>query len=285
MALKLTLLGTGTPRPSVERNCTANLLQIGATNILFDAGRGVTTQLVKVGLHPCDIDYIFITHHHFDHIGNLGDLLMAAWNDGRTEPTYIFGPDGTEAIVEHLLNGIYRRDILFRLKESAFLAHSMPDIRDLVKVQDIPTQGGYQTAGWSVRSEQVEHGHALGMTHEEWPCFGYRIEAEGKVLAISGDTVDCEGVRVLASGADLLVQCCYLAEAEIDTADKRVLSDHVLASATQANRIAKAAHVKKMVLTHLAPKSDAMLAAVLAEADEGLAAEVVVGADLMSFDI
>ena len=283
--MKLTLLGTGTPRPSVERNCTANLLQIGATNILFDAGRGVTTQLVKVGLHPCDIDYIFITHHHFDHIGNLGDLLMAAWNDGRTEPTYIFGPDGTEAIVEHLLNGIYRRDILFRLKESEFLAHSMPDVRDLVKVQDIPAQGGYQTAGWSVRSEQVEHGHALGMTHEEWPCFGYRIEAEGKVLAISGDTVDCEGVRALASGADLLVQCCYLAEAEIDTADKRVLSDHVLASATQANRIAKAAHVKNMVLTHLAPKSDAMLAAVLAEAEEGLAGQVVVGADLMSFDI
>jgi ribonuclease Z len=269
----------------VERNCTANLLQIGSTNILFDAGRGVTTQLVKVGLHPRDIDYIFITHHHFDHIGNLGDLLMAAWNDGRVEPTYIFGPDGTEAIIDHLLNGIYRRDILFRLKESEFLAHVMPDIRDLVKVRDIPAQGGYETTEWSVHSEQVEHGHALGMTHEEWPCFGYRINAEGKVLAISGDTVDCDGVRALASRADLLVQCCYLAEAEIDNADKRVLSDHVLASAMQANRIAKAAHIKKMVLTHLAPKSDAMLAAVLTEAEEGLAAEVVVGADLMSFEI
>jgi len=285
MVLKLTLLGTGTPRPSVERNCTANLLQIGTTNILFDAGRGVTTQLVKSGLHPRDIDYIFITHHHFDHIGNLGDLLMAAWNDGRAEPTYIFGPDGTEAIVDHLLNGIYRRDILFRLKESKFLAHSMPDIRDLVKVQDISAQGGHQTEDWNVRSEQVEHGHALGMTHEEWPCFGYRIEAEGKVLAISGDTVDCDGVRALATGADLLVQCCYLAEAEIDTLDKRVLSDHVLASATQANRIAKAAHAKKMILTHLAPKNDAMLAAVLAEAEDGLVGQVVVGADMMSFDI
>jgi ribonuclease Z len=156
VALKLTLLGTGTPRPSLERNCTANLLQIGANNILFDAGRGVSTQLIKVGLHPRDIDYIFITHHHFDHIGNLGDLLMAAWNDGRVEPTYIFGPDGTEAIVDHLLNGIYLRDILFRLKESEFLEHSMPDIRDLVEVQDIPVQGGFHTVDWSVRSEQVK---------------------------------------------------------------------------------------------------------------------------------
>jgi ribonuclease Z len=269
----------------VERGCTANLVQIGATNILFDAGRGVTTQLVRLGMHPRDIDYIFITHHHFDHIGNLGDLLMAAWNDGRTKSTYIFGPDGTAAIVDHMLNGIYRRDILFRLKESEFLKHGMPDIRDLIKVQDIPVQGSYKTANWSVHSEQVDHGHALGMTHEEWPCFGYRIEAGGKVLAISGDTVDCEGVRALALGADLLLQCCYLAEAEIDNADKRVLSDHVLASATQANRIAKAAGVTKMVLTHLAPKSDAMLAAVLNEASDALEAKVVVGADLMSFDI
>lgn len=283
--MKLTLLGTGTPRPSVERNCTANLLQIGAINILFDAGRGVTTRLVQIGLHPRDIDYIFITHHHFDHIGNLGDLLMAAWNDGRTKPTYIFGPDGTESIIGHLLNGIYRRDILFRLKESEFLAHLMPDIRDLVEVQDIPAQGGFETADWRIRSEQVEHGHALGMSHKEWPCFGYRIEAEGKVLAISGDTVDCDGVRALAKDADLLLQCCYLAEAETDTADKRVLSDHVLASATQANRIAVASNVKKMVLTHLAPKSEAMLEAVLLEASAGLKGETIVGADLMSFDI
>lgn len=243
----------------------------------------MTTQLVRIGLHPLDIDYIFITHHHFDQIGNLSDLLMSAWNDGRATPTYIFGPNGKEAIVDHLLNGIYRRDILFCLKESEFLEHPMPGIRDLVKIQDIPAQGGQETKEWRVRPEQVDHGHALGMSHEDWPCLGYRIESEGKALAISGDTVDCDGVRALAKDADLLLQCCYLAKAEIDTADKRVLSDHVLASATQANRIAKAANVRKMVLTHLAPKSEAMLAAVLAEAEEGFEGETIVGADLMSF--
>ena len=107
----------------------------------------------------------------------------------------------------------------------------------------------------------------------------------GASVSISGDTVDCSGVRNLAKEADLLLQCCYLAEAEIDNADKRVLSDHVLGSAVQANRIAKAANVKKMVLTHLAPKTDSMLAAVLAEAKEGFVGEVVLGSDLMSFEI
>ncbi len=109
--------------------------------------------------------------------------------------------------------------------------------------------------------------------------------AEGKVLAFSGDAIDCEGVRSVARDADLLVQCCYLAEAEITTPNKRILSDLVLGSATQANLIARASGVKRMVLTHLAPKSDEMLEAVLAEAQEGLEAEVLLGADLMQLTI
>jgi len=283
---KLTLLGTGTPRPSATRQCTANLVQLAGCNILFDAGRGATTQLACIGMHPQDIDYIFITHHHFDHIGNLGDLLMAAWNDGRNKSIHVFGPMGTKEIIDAYFNVIYARDIAFRLKESQVLEdYPLTDIRDLVQVTDIEAGQGFADAIWQVEAFQVEHGHAMGMTHEEWPCFGYRLTSNGKVLAISGDTVDCAGVRELARTANLLVQCCYLAEAEIDSADKRVLSDQVLASATQAGVIAKAAKVDRMVLTHLSPKSEAMLQTVLAEARDGHNIEVILGKDLMSIDI
>lgn len=282
--MKLSLLGTGTPRPDVRRQCTANLVQIGGVNIMVDAGRGAVTQLVRLGHDPVDIDYIFITHHHFDHIGNLGDLLMAAWNNGRKNPIRIFGPDGTADIMDHLL-AIYRRDIEFRLLEERVLGTPVPDIRDLVQVTDIAAGEGHVGDGWSVIAGQVEHGHGLGLSHAEWPCFGYRIEAGGKTLTISGDTIDCDGVRELAAGADLLLQCCYLAEAEIDSSDKRLLSDVVLASATQASRIASAARVGKMVLTHLAPKSEAMLQAVLNEARDGFGGEVVIGEDLMVFEV
>ena len=104
-------------------------------------------------------------------------------------------------------------------------------------------------------------------------------------MTISGDTIDCDGVRALAAGADMLLQCCYLAEAEIDGREKRLLSDVVLASAKQASQIANAAGVGKMVLTHLAPKSDAMLQAVLEEARDGFDGEVVLGEDLMVIDV
>jgi ribonuclease Z len=283
--MKLTLLGTGTPWPSAERQGSANLLQIGATNIMFDAGRGATTQLARLGMHPRDIDYIFITHHHFDHIASLDDLLLAAWNDGRRRPVYVFGPNGTKAIVDHLFNGIYLRDIVFRLKEAEFLGYEMPDIRDLVLVHDLLPQEEYETAEWNIRCEGVEHGHALGLDHVEWPCFGYRFEGEGKSFAISGDAIDCSGVRALAQDADVLLQCCYLGEGEITNSIKRLLSDHVLGSAKQANQIARETNVKKMILTHLAPKSEQMLDAVLAEAQAGYLGKVVLGEDLLSIEI
>lgn len=283
--MKLTLLGTGTPWPSAERQGTASLVEMEGANILIDAGRGAAVQLARIGMHPRDIDYVFITHHHFDHIASLDDLLLSAWNDGRTRPVHVFGPDGTRAIIDHMFNGIYARDIMFRMKEAEHLDYDLPDIRELVRVEDMTPGDCYKTDNWSVCSAGVEHGRGLGLEHEDWPCFGYRLSSGGKVLAFSGDAIDCEGVRTLAKHADLLVQCCYLAEAEVTTPNKRILSDLVLGSAAQANRVARAAGVKRMVLTHLAPKSDEMLEAVLAEAKAGLEAEVLIGADLMQLAV
>jgi len=283
--MKLTLLGTGTPRPSVHRNCTANLLQVGTENLIIDAGRGVVTQLARLGVDPNAIDVIFITHHHFDHIGNLADLLLAGWNNGRKRAVHVYGPQGTEAIINQFWATIYKRDIVFRLHEAAYLNEELPDIRQLVVVRDIAVGERVMGDTWQVTAFQVEHGHSLGMSHEDWPCYGYRIEAENRILAISGDTVDCDGVRALAQGADLLVQCCYMADAAVDTADKRVLVDCVLASAAQAGKIAQAAGVARMVLTHMTPQSEDALQVVLAEAQAGGTAEVILGADLMVLDV
>ena len=285
--MKLPLRGTGTPRPTVARQATANLLRIGPQNLLFDAGRGAATQLAHIGLLPRDLDVIFITHHHFDHIAALGDLLLSAWNDGRSIPIPIYGPPGTKALVETLFSKIYARDIAFRVKESALLEdYPLADITTLFPVTDLDITGDHvKTENWRVKALPVEHGHTFGLSQEEWPCLGYRIEAEGKILTISGDTIDCPNIRALARNADLLLQCCYMSEAEIDTPDKRSLATHVLASASQAAAIAKASKVKKMVLTHLSPKSGTMLKTTRKEASAGHNAEVITGADLMAFSI
>lgn len=284
--MKATLLGTGTPKPNAARNCSATLIQSGSSNIVVDAGRGVTQQLTRAGVDPKDIDYTFLTHHHFDHIGNLDDLLLAGWVTGRTSPVRIFGPQGTREIVDTMLHKTYARDIKFRMDEAALLGVDLTSIVDLVIVTEISRGDKVQVAGTSVTCEDVDHGHGLGMLREDWPCLGFRFAAAGKVVTISGDTVDCDGVRVLAKDADLLIQCCYMAEAAIDTDLKRALADHVLASAGDANRIARAANPKKMVLTHLAAfQSEDMLALAVSEAGEGIETEVVLGADLMTVEV
>ena len=283
--MQLTLLGTGTPWPSTTRQSTSNLVTIGNQHILVDAGRGVTTQIARIGMHPKDVDYIFLTHHHFDHISGLDDFLLSAWNDGRTEPVRIYGPPGTREIIQTLFQVIYKRDIGFRLLEAEIIKKNMPAIEEVFPTFDIEHGALIETENCKIGCQAVDHGHAMGLSHEEWPCYGYRFEAENKILAISGDTVDCEGVRALAHKADTLLQCCYLPESGVDNDEMRVIVDMVLASATQANTIARASGAERMILTHLSPRADDLLPELLAEAVVNYPGEVIIGQDLMTVEI
>ncbi len=283
--MKLTLLGTGIPAPTAERQGSANLVEIGEQVLLVDAGRGATTQLARVGLAPAVVDQVFITHHHFDHMSCLDDLLLSAWNGGRSDPIAVFGPPGTADIVETLLYQVYRRDIEYRLFEAERLGFVVPDLRALVVTRDLAAGEVVEGPGWSVRADLVEHGHSLGLTHEEWPCLGYRVEAEGSVVVFSGDAVACDALDRLAEGADVLVHCCYLADVELDTHQRRMLADHVLAGSVQAGGTAARAHVKKLVLTHLAPKSPDALAAIEHDVRRSYTGDMVIGEDLLSIEV
>src|SRR5262245_35883210 len=116
--MQITMLGTGTPVPDPNRLGSSVLIEIGETRLLFDVGRGASIQLVRAGHAARSVDYLFITHHHFDHIGDLGALLIDVWNAGRAEPLRIFGPPGTTAIVDTLFEQVYKRHIDFRYKQA-----------------------------------------------------------------------------------------------------------------------------------------------------------------------
>lgn len=189
--MKLFLLGTGTPVFDLERLATtAILIEVGSEKVLFDAGRGVTMQLLKQRIDPTSVDTIFITHHHYDHICDLGELLLSAWHNGRVQPVHIFGPKGTCYIVDTWLNNIYARDIAFALHTDS----RMMDIRQLIRVNDVQPGLVCKTGHWRVFAQYVNHGNTLGLSIEEWPCLGYRIESGSKTVAIGGDTTACAGL-------------------------------------------------------------------------------------------
>jgi ribonuclease BN (tRNA processing enzyme) len=283
MQMKITLLGTGTPILETDRQGSAVLLQVSQANLLFDAGRGVNTQLLRAGLSPSSIDVIFITHHHWDHIGDLGDVLIAGWHTGRSNPLHVYGPQGTQAIVSALLNTVYQREIAFTLALGNQLGNPPVDIRELIEVHEVEPGLVREGDGYTVYAEYVDHGSSV-LPQDQWPCLGYRVEAEGKIVALSGDTIPCPCLERLAWEADILVQCCYLAEAEITSPDFEFLSRRVIASSGQLGKLAAQAKVKKLVLTHFRKKTEAMLQSIIDDIGQDYSGAVVLGSDLMQIE-
>ncbi len=279
--MQITLLGTGTPVLDPARQQSALLVEIHGERLLFDAGRGVTSQMVRAGIQPQQVDSIFITHHHYDHISNLGEFLLTAWHNGRETPLNVYGPPGTTEIVAALLGQVYARDIAFTLLNEA----DAVDIRDLLEVKVVTPGYIHESGRWKVFAAYVEHGNSLGLSRDEWPCLGYRLEAEGKIIAISGDTIACEGLDRLARDADVLIQCCYLAEDEITSPAFERLARYVIASSGQVGKIATRNKVKKLVLTHVRPKPEAMLRMMIKDVRKDYNGELIVGQDLMVIEV
>jgi ribonuclease Z len=276
MKPSIVLLGTGGPRPDVARGATSLLIQAGEDNVLIDAGRGVVRQLVALGVDLTRIDPVLITHHHYDHIGELHDVILSSWLLGRARPLRLYGPSETRRIVDALIHQVYDKDIAFRTHESG--GGAWPQ----VEVTDIVSGTICETSDWRVIAEVVDHGNGLDFPQafrQRWTCLGYRFECADGVIAFSGDTVDCPGLRRLAANADILVQCCYLARAEIDAPHARRLAAHTLACADTVGRIAAEAKVGTLVLTHFRAKSDAMLEQMREDVARDFTGRVLLGHD------
>ena len=278
--MKITLLGTGGPRPDPARQGSSLVVRVGEEWLLFDCGRGAVTQLVRAGAPLEKLNPVFITHHHFDHISDLGDVILSTWLQGRPGALRVYGPAGTADIVTALIDRVYAKDIRFRAEGEPAVGSWKP-----VEVEETGAGLVCEGGGWKAYAEVVEHGQGLGIPDFDWVTLGYRLEAAGKTLAISGDTIPCAGLDRLARGADVLVLCCYLAEAEVNDAHTERLTRHLFPSSAQAGKIATEAGVKKLVLTHFRQKSDHLMRAIEEDVRRDFDGEVILGRDLLEVDV
>ena len=187
------------PVPSADRAGPGVLVRSGGAAFQFDAGRATTMRLAGVGVSPVDLDAVFVTHHHSDHVSGLEDLVMSRWIMDRLDevPSLpILAPEGPATdFLERMLDP-WEHDLAIRSAHTERGTHPGYEVRPF-EVQDslveVWSQGDVRVIAGPVRHEPVT------------PAVGYRVETPDGVVAISGDTLVCPEMAVLAGGANVLI--------------------------------------------------------------------------------
>ena len=100
-------------------------------------------------------------------------------------------------------------------------------------------------------------------------------------IVVSGDTIDCGGIRRLAKDADVLVQCCFANRGECEgNPHLDRVAEFTLADTRQAATIAQECNVRHLVVTHIRPKSRERMAEMRREIRQVFRRKLTVGRDM-----
>lgn len=288
--MKVTLLGTGSPLPSLKRASSSYLVEVGNDVVLIDHGPGAFQRLMQVGKRATDVTQVFLSHLHFDHCADLIRLFHHRWDasGGNTPPMHIFGPAGTQEFIDRVFGeqGAFHRDLASRTRHPLSIGayrerggtppRPWPDTR----VTELVGEGVVELDGWRMRRCEVPHFQPY------LESFAYRVEAGGKSFVYTSDVnlTLPEGappaLRELVQGAGLLVH--YLNAFAFE--DK---APGGLAGPRFVGRLAQESAIGTLVTTHHGPWIDTpeVRERVLAELGEIYKGKTVWGEDLMSFDL
>jgi ribonuclease BN (tRNA processing enzyme) len=277
---RLVLLGTGGgPRVIPNgRAKSANLIVANGVPYVVDCGSGVSQQLVRAGVPLNTLRYVFITHHHSDHNLDYGNLIHNAWVAGLRAPVDAYGPPPIKAMTEAYWQ-LNRFDIETRIADEG-----RPDLRKLVAAHEFAEPGPVmQNADVKVTAARVRH---PPVEH----AYAYRFDSADRSIVISGDTAYSPELIALAKGADVLVHEA-MHPGGLESILKRVpnaatlrqsmLSHHTVTE--DVGKVAAAAEVKTLVLSHFVPPDDNSITDDMwAEgARKHYGGAVIVGRDLM----
>jgi ribonuclease Z len=265
MDLDVLFLGTAGSSPSPRRGLPATLLRRGGDRLLIDCGEGTQRQLMRsVGL--IELEEIFITHFHADHVLGLPGMLKTFALRQRERTLTIHGPVGLRRLLQLLAPVIGRLTFELAVVE---LAPNDELERDGYRIAAFATEHAAQGIGFALMEDPRPgefdplRARELGLT--PGPDFGRLQRGEvvngvrpeqvmgeprrGRRIVLSGDTAPCDMTRLVAWEADLLVHEATFADEEADRAAETAHS-----TARQAGELAAAANVTMLALTHISPR-------------------------------
>lgn len=282
--MKVTLLGTGTPSPSLKRQGSGYVVETGDDMIVFDHGPGAHQRFLESGRRAVDVTHLFFSHLHYDHCVDYPRLLLTRWDQGAgTVPDLkVYGPPPIARMTEQLFGegGVYSDDLRARTEHEVSVgiyrerggtpprAKPKPVVRELAP-GDIVRDGNWTLTlaeGWHVEPYLK--------------CYGYRLEADGQVFCYAGDSGGvCPEIVELARGADVLVHMNhYFSGTEPNAAYRRACGNHI-----DTATVARDAGVGAVVLTHMLnqidqPRIRERMVREMAAIFDG---DIIIGEDLM----
>jgi ribonuclease Z len=255
--------GSGAALPDPWRGNANAAVVVDGHLIQFDCGRGTMDGLLRVGINPLDVDYLFFTHLHFDHIATYGYFVISSWIGGRQTPLEVYGPIGTKSMTEHMLRA--------QVVDVNFVGHLLdtwPDstperpVREApVRVTEFAERGlVLETPAFTISAVETPHYREFGVI-----SYGYRVDCAHGSIVISGDGRPSQGMVELARDADLVVHECTKPDPGMIRTGKFAQTDEGYDLGGESEwtgghttprwlgELAHAAGVKKVVATHLPP--------------------------------
>ncbi len=267
--IEIVFLGTGTPNPEPDHQGPSLAIVANGQPYLVDCGPGLVRQAAAAGLGMENLTHAFITHLHSDHTMGLPDLILTPAVTGRQLPLNLWGPHGTQRMVDHILEA-WAEDVAIRLAGGE---PSNPAAYE-VRVNEF-VEG-------PVFSDENVRVSAFAVSHGKWQkAFGFRFETADRVIVVSGDTTTNENLIAHAQGCNVLIHEAYSAKglAARETEWQQYHSSYHT-SGPELGRLANRVKPELLLLYHLLPFGESR-EQILEEVKSEYDGDVVIAEDLM----
>ncbi len=286
--MKITLLGTGTPTPTLRRMCSSYLLEIGQDKILFDHGFGSHYRLLEAGLRATDITHLFFSHLHYDHCGDYAHLLLTRWDQGagKIPELEVFGPPPLAQMTRLLFarDGAFGPDLQARTENKCSLdiyqarGGVLPRRPPAPLITELSGNNMVvQRAPWKITAAGVVH------FQPQLIPLGFRLESAQGIFAYSGDSGPSPAMRTLAQDCDVLIHMCHqLSGTALSPAFAQSCMGHL-----ELAELGEQCGVKNLVLTHITEQLDrpGVRERVIAEMSKIYKGNLFFGEDLMEIPL